>query len=72
MGTINGIATLERSALAIRVIQLLADGRINKEVASELGVSTRTVESHRNHIKRKMKFSSFSELVRFAVRNHLA
>jgi DNA-binding NarL/FixJ family response regulator len=59
------------TAREIEVIQLLADGRSNKEVASELGVSTRTVESHRNHIMRKMNFSSFSELVRFAVRNHL-
>jgi DNA-binding CsgD family transcriptional regulator len=34
-------------------------------------VSTRTVESHRNHIMRKMGFTSFSELIRFAVRNNL-
>lgn len=55
----------------IEVVQLLALGRSNKEVATELGVSTRTVESHRNHIMRKMNYTSFSELVRFAVRNHL-
>jgi DNA-binding NarL/FixJ family response regulator len=55
----------------IEVVQLLAEGRANKEAASDLGVSTRTVESHRNHIMRKMNFGSFSELVRFAIRNHL-
>jgi DNA-binding NarL/FixJ family response regulator len=50
---------------------LLADGRSNKEVASTLGVSTRTIESHRNHIMNKMNFSSFSELIRFAVRTNI-
>ena len=36
-----------------------------------LGVSTRTVESHRNHIMHNMGFESFSDLVRFAIRNNL-
>jgi len=55
----------------VEVVRLLAEGKSNKEVASALEVSTRTVESHRNHIMRKMKFRSFSELVRFAIRNSL-
>jgi len=55
----------------VEVVRLLAEGNSNKEVASALEVSTRTVESHRNHIMRKMKFRSFSELVRFAIRNSL-
>jgi DNA-binding NarL/FixJ family response regulator len=55
----------------IEVIQYLAKGKGNKEVAAALRVSTRTVESHRNHIMHKMNFGSFSELVRFAVRNNL-
>jgi len=55
----------------VEVIQLLAEGKSNKEAAVELGVSTRTVESHRNHIMHKMNFHSFSDLVRFAVRNNL-
>jgi DNA-binding NarL/FixJ family response regulator len=55
----------------VEVVQLLAGGKSNKEVASTLGVSTRTVESHRNHIMHKMSFGSFSELVRFAIRNNL-
>ena len=52
----------------VQVVQLLAEGRSNKEVASTLGVSTRTIDSHRNHIMHKMKFASFAELIRFAVR----
>ena len=55
----------------IEVVQYLAEGKGNKEVAAALRVSTRTVESHRSHIMHKMNFGSFSELVRFAVRNNL-
>src|SRR6202163_4908205 len=55
----------------IEVVKTLAEGKRNKEVASTLGVSTRTIESHRNHIMHKMNFGSFSELVRFAIRNNL-
>lgn len=55
----------------IEVIQLLAAGRSNKEAAAELGVSPRTVESHRNRIMKRMEFKSFSELIRFAVREKL-
>ena len=53
------------------VVKLLAEGKSNKEVASTLGVSTRTIESHRNHIMHKMNFASFSELIRFALRMHV-
>jgi DNA-binding NarL/FixJ family response regulator len=59
------------TARELEIVQLLAAGRSNKEVAARLGVSTRTIESHRNHIMRKMSFASFSEIVRFAVRNGL-
>jgi DNA-binding NarL/FixJ family response regulator len=55
----------------IEVVKLLAEGKSNKESASALEISTRTVESHRDHIMDKMNFSSYSELVRFAVRTKL-
>ncbi len=55
----------------MQVVQLLAEGKSNKEVAGALGVSTRTVESHRNHIMHKMSFTSFSELIRYAIRSNL-
>jgi DNA-binding NarL/FixJ family response regulator len=55
----------------VEIVQSLAEGKSNKETAAALGVSTRTIESHRNHIMRKMSFSSFSDLIRFAVRNNL-
>jgi DNA-binding NarL/FixJ family response regulator len=55
----------------VEIVQLLAEGKSNKEAAGAIGVSTRTVESHRNHIMHKMNFASFSELVRFAIRKNL-
>jgi len=55
----------------VDVVRLLAEGKANKQVAAELKVSTRTVESHRHHIMKKMNFTSFSDLVKFAVRNNL-
>ncbi len=51
------------------VIQLLAEGRSNKEVADRLGISGRTAEGHRSEIMRKLKFGSLAELIRFAIRN---
>jgi DNA-binding NarL/FixJ family response regulator len=53
------------------VVRLVADGNSNKEVASLLNISLRTAENHRAHAMRKLKLSSFSELVRHAVRTGL-
>jgi DNA-binding NarL/FixJ family response regulator len=59
------------SAREMEVVHLLASGKSNKEAAALMNVSTRTVESHRDHIMRKMDFHSFSDLIRFAIRNDL-
>ena len=53
------------------VIQLLAEGRGNKEVATTLGISVRTAETHRTNIMRKLECHSFSDLVRYAIRNNI-
>ena len=53
------------------VLKLLARGKSNKEVASELGISTRTAETHRLQIMNRLKVRTLSEMVLFAVRNHL-
>jgi DNA-binding NarL/FixJ family response regulator len=53
------------------IIQLLAEGSSNKEVADVLGISVKTAETHRASIMRKLKFESFSDLVRYAIRNHI-
>ncbi|MFZ0313350.1 MAG: response regulator transcription factor [Candidatus Korobacteraceae bacterium] len=51
------------------VVQLLAEGKSNKEVADRLGISARTAEGHRSEIMRKLKLGSLADLVRFAIRN---
>ncbi len=51
------------------VVKMLCEGLSNKEVASQVGISTRTVESHRNNIMHKLQIGSFSDLVRYAVRH---
>lgn len=53
------------------IVRLVAEGKTNKEVATTLEVSIRTVESHRNHVMRKLKIASLPELVRFAIRSRL-
>jgi len=51
------------------IIQLLAEGRSNKAVSSLLGISVKTVETHRAAIMKKLGISSIAELVRYAIRN---
>jgi DNA-binding NarL/FixJ family response regulator len=53
------------------VIQLLAEGHRNKKIAQMLGISTKTVETHRMSLMRKIGVTSIVELVRYAVRNNL-
>jgi DNA-binding NarL/FixJ family response regulator len=50
------------------VLQLVAEGRSNKEVASVLGLSLYTVETHRTHILQKLNLHSVPELILYAVR----
>ncbi len=53
------------------VVQLLAEGKSSKEVADALGISVKTAETHRANIMRKLEMHSVSELVRYAVKNHM-
>src|SRR5436309_10927409 len=53
------------------IIQLLAEGKSNKEVAAVLNVSTRTIETHRANIMHKLGIHSLSGLVRYAIRNKI-
>lgn len=49
------------------VLKLLVDGKINKVIAAELGISTRTVEAHRAHIMEKLQVKSLSDVVKIAL-----
>jgi DNA-binding NarL/FixJ family response regulator len=53
------------------IVQLLAEGKSNKEVAGYLGISVKTAETHRANIMLKLDFHSITELVRYAVRNKI-
>ncbi|MBU6328261.1 MAG: response regulator transcription factor [Verrucomicrobia bacterium] len=53
------------------IIQLLAEGSSNKEVADKLGISVKTVETHRSAVMRKLGLHSIGELVRYAIRNKI-
>jgi DNA-binding NarL/FixJ family response regulator len=53
------------------IIQLLAEGHSNKETASALGISVKTIEAHRANLMRKLHLRSLSDLVRYAIRNKI-
>ena len=53
------------------IVRLLAEGHSNKEVASRLGVSIRTAETHRATLMRKLDIDSLAGLVRYAIRNNI-
>ena len=71
-GTLEGAP--EKSRITDRereIVQLLAEGKSSKEIATILGISVRTVETHRATIMKKLGLKSFSELIRYAVRNKI-
>ncbi|MGH9574936.1 MAG: response regulator transcription factor [Candidatus Acidiferrales bacterium] len=51
----------------IKIIQLLAEGRSNKRIAQELGISVRTVEAHRAHVMQKLHLRSLVQLLYYAM-----
>lgn len=53
------------------VLQMLAEGKTNKEIAGILNLSVYTVDAHRGRIMEKLNLHSINEMVRFAVRNGL-
>lgn len=53
------------------ILQLLAEGRSNKEVAAALDLSTSTVETHRTHIMQKLDLHSSADIVLYAVRKKI-
>jgi DNA-binding NarL/FixJ family response regulator len=53
------------------IVQLLSEGKNSTEVATSLGISLKTAETHRANIMRKLDIHSVSELVRYALRNQI-
>lgn len=55
----------------IEIIRYWGDGLTNKEMADKMFISTRTIESHKNHIMQKLNFKTNIDLLKFAIRNNL-
>jgi DNA-binding NarL/FixJ family response regulator len=70
----TGVKRQAEHALTARerdVVRLLADGKSNREIASSLEISIKTVETHRSAIMRKLGLRSITDLVRYAIRNKI-
>jgi DNA-binding NarL/FixJ family response regulator len=70
----NAEESEEDSVLTSRereIVQLLTEGKTNKEVASLLSISIRTVEAHRAAVMNKLGINSLAELVHYAIRNNI-
>jgi DNA-binding NarL/FixJ family response regulator len=70
----NGKGPLKRNAVRLssremEVIQLIAEGQPNKQIASELGISIKTVEKHRDHLMKKLNIHDTAGLTRYAIAN---
>jgi DNA-binding NarL/FixJ family response regulator len=55
------------TAREMEVLQLVAEGKANKETASELGISLKTVEKHRGHLMDKLDIHDTAGLTRYAI-----
>ncbi len=64
--TDDGLSSRERE-----ILQMIAEGRTTKDVASELCISVKTVETHRKHLMDKLDIHSVAELTRYAIRTKI-
>ena len=55
----------------VEIIRLLSDGLSNQKIASKLGISHRTVDTHRTNIMQKVKVKNVAELVKYSIKNKL-
>jgi two-component system response regulator NreC len=67
----DGGAPDDLSERELEVLRLIALGHTNSEIAEQLYLSVRTVESHRAHIQQKLRLTTRSELVRYALERGL-
>jgi len=72
----NSRETIDSGECAIsprerEILQLLAEGKSNKDISDLLNLSIKTVETHRSNIMRKLNFKNITDLVLYAVRNHI-
>jgi DNA-binding NarL/FixJ family response regulator len=55
----------------VEIIRILAEGKANKEIAAKLGITVRTVETHRAKIMLKLGLHSLAELIHYAIRHKI-
>jgi len=60
-------SNIELTSREAELLQLIAEGQANKQVASELGISIKTVEKHRQHLMEKLGIHDIAGLTRFAI-----
>jgi DNA-binding NarL/FixJ family response regulator len=57
----------ELTSREAELLQMIAEGHVNKQIASELGISIKTVEKHRQHLMEKLNIHDIAGLTRFAI-----
>ena len=67
----GGRTTAQPTPREMEIIRLLAEGKLNKEIAALLGITVRTVETHRAKIMLKLGLHSLAELIHYAMRNQI-
>jgi len=67
----NEHAKVRPTPRELEIIRLLADGKANKEIASALGITVRTVETHRAKIMLKLGLHSLTEVIQYAIRHKI-
>ena len=65
----RGVQSSELTSREREVVQLLAEGKSTKEVATALDITLKTAATHRTNILRKLELHSIADLVRYAIRN---
>jgi two-component system response regulator NreC len=66
MPDVNSLSTRE-----IEILKLWGNSKSNKEIADQLFISLRTVESHKTHIMQKLNLSTTVDLIKFAIKNNI-
>lgn len=69
--SVHDLATAALSSREREVLRYVADGKSNKEVGMMLSISTRTVETHRARLMRKLNLHSINQLIRYAIRHRI-
>jgi DNA-binding NarL/FixJ family response regulator len=68
----NGVGLRKKTEFQLTVreaelLQLIAEGQVNKQIAAELGISVKTVDKHRQHLMEKLNIHDVAGLTRFAI-----